>query len=651
MDLDIYQLPGPLAAARTRRTLLGMAGLGSVAVSASAIASSFLSRAWGAPEGFSRPLVVMRSFPHWLLFALVASLVVLLLGYAGSRRGRTWLLFGLPPLLALGVAAFMPLVRPVYPMPYFRWRHVASLRPSLDAARNAFLLAAVAGSPALLPLLLLAPLARRADTHGSARFSRGEAGAVETLPVRPATAAAVVILAGDPRGRERFLVAGRDSHVLVLGPSGCGKTSGIFVPTLHRYPGPAIVFDLKNELYRLTAGARQAFGPVYRWDPSTRGTHRYNPVLAIPQGDGDVEAAQAVADLLVNPDADNRPRSFWEASAHSLETALLLHARYSRRPTLASCLDLFTAANVEARFRELQTAAHDPAGLYGWRTPEDRPTSTHPVVAAQAGKFIGLESKVRDSILATAASHLEVLHDPLLAEAMSSLDFSGDALRERGTLYLSVRPTDVLRLRSILRIVIVQLVLRLTQLPASTHPVLLVLDELPALGPLAFLQTAIAYLRGYGIRLLIAAQSHGQLVQAYGRDESITANCGVLVAFPPGDLASAEHLSRLLGSLTVHQRKRSRSSGRSRSTSTSEAENARPLLSPDEVRRLPADRALVFVRGHHPILAQRRPYFDIGEHMRLAGLAAPGIGKTAKEPVGPQVVVSGGNQDLGDLLG
>jgi type IV secretion system protein VirD4 len=55
----------------------------------------------------------------------------------------------------------------------------------------------------------------------------------------------------------------------------------------------------------------------------------------------------------------------------------------------------------------------------------------------------------------------------------------------------------------------------------------------------------------------------------------------------------------------------------------SEQETSRPLLTPDEVMRLPEDSALVFVAGHPAIYARKIRYYGDPEFRRRAAVAAP----------------------------
>src|SRR2546421_10483197 len=119
------------------------------------------------------------------------------------------------------------------------------------------------------------------------------------------------------------------------------------------------------------------------------------------------------------------------------------------------------------------------------------------------------------------------------------------------------------------------------------------------------LQTALAYLPGYGIRAYLIVQDLTQLAQAYGRYEAIISNCHVRVAFAANKVETAKLISDMVGTMTVHKETRTYTGNRLNPVlmhvMASEQELRRPLLTPDEGMRLPDDTALIFVAGGAPI--------------------------------------------------
>jgi type IV secretion system protein VirD4 len=155
---------------------------------------------------------------------------------------------------------------------------------------------------------------------------------------------------------------------------------------------------------------------------------------------------------------------------------------------------------------------------------------------------------------------------------------------------------------------------------APRHPFLLILDEFPVFGRMKVLETALAYLRGYGVQAYLVVQHIGQLRAAYGTNESISPNCSVHVAFAPADLETAKSLSQRSGSRTVHFE---RASSSNRNTSVQEADIGRPLWTPDEIMRLPKGEALVLRTGSLPFIVKPRPYFADPPRVAASRLPLP----------------------------
>ena len=70
----------------------------------------------------------------------------------------------------------------------------------------------------------------------------------------------------------------------------------------------------------------------------------------------------------------------------------------------------------------------------------------------------------------------------------------------------------------------------------------------------------------------------------------------------------------MAGAMTVHKETRTYTGNRLNPVLmhvlASEQESQRPLLTPDEALRLPADATLVFQAGHRPIFAEKVRYYD-----------------------------------------
>ena len=114
------------------------------------------------------------------------------------------------------------------------------------------------------------------------------------------------------------------------------------VPLLLTWTHSAIVKDPKPELCQRTGRWRSRLGPVHCVKIDDPRSARYNPLLSIRADDGNPSAgpivtdAQTLAEMLAHagePDAHDR---FWDDATTLVVTGLLIAARLSPEPTIAT---------------------------------------------------------------------------------------------------------------------------------------------------------------------------------------------------------------------------------------------------------------------------------------------------------------------------
>ena len=401
-----------------------------------------------------------------------------------------------------------------------------------------------------------------------------------------------------------------DEHVLVIAPTNTGKSVGISLPTGLVWRHSYLALDLKGENWSVTSGLRKAFGPVYRFAPTTADTHRYNPLTQIRRGEAEVRDAQVLADMLVDPEGALRERSHWQLRAFELLVATILWTLYAeKRKSLARVGELLadpTRPVLDLFDEMLRRPIKDGAA--------------HPVVAAGARQLLDMADAERSGVVSTALGFLSLYRDPVLARATEASDFSIEELitgPRPVSLYLVVPPEEMSRLKALLRLMINQILKRLTEIASQNtdgRRVLLMLDEFPQLGKLDFFEHALAYIRGYRIKACLVAQSLNQLVQTYGENSSILDNAHVRVAFACNDERTARRISDMLGVTTETRAQMNYAGSRMAPwlghTMVSRQEVPRPLLTPGEVMQLPHADALILTGGAPPIRAKKVRYFS-----------------------------------------
>ena len=313
----------------------------------------------------------------------------------------------------------------------------------------------------------------------------------------------------------------------------------------------------------------------------------------------------------------------------------------ARQASLSQLAGVFTRPgfNFRETLTELLTYTHDKDNAHGWRLPTGEATRTHPVVKEKVQEMLDKEDKDFSGVLSTAKTALTLYSDPLVSRTTSVSDFTIQDLvnHERPvSLYLVVPPSDKIRLRPLMRLIFTMIVNRLTEKLdfqgseqlRNKHRLLFLIDEFPSLKRMEIFADALSYMAGFGLKAYLITQDIRQIVDEYGRNESIVSNCQVRVAFAPNQYDTAELLSKMTGTQTIRKASFNFSGSRMSPVldrvSTHMDEIERPLMTPDEIMRLrppkkerggnqekiiaPGDM-LIFVSGHYPIYGTQMLYF------------------------------------------
>lgn len=488
---------------------------------------------------------------------------------------------------------------------------------------------------------------QRNDLHGSAHWAENDEIKKSGLLPDEKNKGGVLLGCVEVDKTPVYLRHKGPEHILVFAPTRSGKGVGIVIPTLLSWDESVLVHDIKGENWALTSGFREkVLGQrCIRFAPSEPLSARFNPLLEIRRDGNLVKDVQNIATIIVDPDGKGL-NDHWAKTGFDLLTGVILYVLLS--PDVGDderCLSTVQAILSDGGvIREKAEDAAEARGgddrltgvaavfdyirvqaLEKIATVDDEHAVTGWKTAAQAAQsYLNKAPNEASGVLSTALSFLALYRDPLVAENTKVSDFTIESLMQRKTaLYLVVPPSDKDRLKPLLRLVINQVVRRLTEsmefdsTGASKsrypHRLLLLIDEFPALGKLDVFEEALAFIAGYGLKALLIVQDLSQLQKAYTRDESIISNCHIRLAFAPNKVETAELLSKMTGTTTVAHTQRNYSGKRlsvlMNGVSTSEQIVSRPLLTADETMRLPPSDELVFVAGHAPIYAQKILYY------------------------------------------
>ena len=435
------------------------------------------------------------------------------------------------------------------------------------------------------------------------------------------------ILLGRHRGR--LLAFNGDLHPFLAAATGTGKGVGFVVPNLLHWQGSAIVLDIKGENYTLTSGYRgRTLGQkVYRFDPlqETGRTHGFNVLAYVREGDLRVTDVQTVAAILV-PNESHDP--YWDNVARDLLVGLILLV-LEAGPALGWPV---TVGQVHRLIRsEEETGEYLKALL---EDLEKQGVAVSSLCRRYLLSFCNEPEKPRGSIKSALATKLTLWANPLIDRATARNDFDLRRFRrEPQSLYIAIAPDDLQRLGPIVRLLIEFFLASNTKAgetpaddPALKVPVLMLLDEFLSLGRVEKLVHALAYVRGWGIRIATVIQSEAQLQAVYGRElaEFFIDNHRARVYYRPPvhrrDLA--EQISKIVGQKTVNQTSYSYGEGR-RSRQVSQTGQA--ILDTDEIAHLREDETIVLIEGVRPMIGQKLRYYrdKTFKSRRLAALPLP----------------------------
>jgi type IV secretion system protein VirD4 len=440
--------------------------------------------------------------------------------------------------------------------------------------------------------------------HGKARFASEREIKAAGLRSREG------LLLGRKDGA--MLCFGGSEHVLLYAPTRAGKGVGYVIPNLLNWPDSVVALDVKKENWDRSAGFRAAHGQeVHLFDPLDENgrTARYNPLGYVRSDPADLyDDLQRIAVMLFS--AESRGDPFWFEAARSAFVAI--GGYVAETPGLPLTIgeilrQLSATQDLKTHFDKI--IVDRKGGL--------SPLSRHCITALN--DFLAASENTLNSVRKTVTARLGLWLNPRIDAATSTNDFDLRQLRRRPmSIYLGVTPDNLDRMAPLLNLLFQQVVdLNTRQLPEQNpklnRKVLLLLDEFPALGNVNVLAKSVAFIAGYGIRLLTVVQSPAQLRAIYGIDaaRNFMTNHAVEVVFAPKEQDVANELSERIGYDTVKAHSRSGPKGLAmRSTSETISEHRRALMLPQELKLLPKSKAFILGTGIPPIIADKIVYYE-----------------------------------------
>lgn len=398
-----------------------------------------------------------------------------------------------------------------------------------------------------------------------------------------------------------------NTNVLVVGGSGAGKTRTYAVPNVLEAGCSMVITDPKGEILRKTGGFLQHAGYEVRvfdlLNPDA--SFCYNPFRYVRD---DKEVLQLITNLIQNTTPPHAQSSdpFWEKSETALLQALMLYLLHEAPPeeqNFGMVMELLGSAQVKEEDENFESPLDILFERLAMRDPES-------IAVKQYGIYKQAAGKTAKSILVSVGVRLAAFNLPQIARLTMTDELHLDDLGERRVALFCCIPDSDKSLNYLVGMVYTQLIQTLFYQADRIHrgrlpvPVHCLMDEFAniALPKDSFL-SALATMRSRGIFCSIIVQNIAQLKSMYKDSwESLVGLCDEFLYLGGNEQGTHKYVSELIGKETVETTSRSLSRGRSGSSSTSHQQAARDLMTPDEVRLLSNDKALLFVRGERPVM-------------------------------------------------
>jgi type IV secretion system protein VirD4 len=403
------------------------------------------------------------------------------------------------------------------------------------------------------------------------------------------------------RRPRRPLAATEARHsVLVLGPTQSGKTSGLAIPALLEWEGPAVATSVKDDLARHTASWRSARAPVWIFDPTASSglapLARWSPLALCADWTG----AQRTASWFVDATPARTgmaDAAFWYAAAAKQLAPLLLAA--SAGGLSVDDVVRWTNTSEFTEPKQLLCIAGEDQAATALTACECR------------------DERIRSSVATTLETVLAPFEDPTVAAWTSTTDFSFDDLFESsGTVYLCGPSHEQNRVQGVFSALVSSVIAAAVDRVARAGrpldpPLLLVLDEAANIAPVRDLDTVASTCAALGVQLLTVCQDLGQLSGRYGSERARTIvnnHRAKLLLSGVSDLPTLDLVSGLAGEEAVREESYTLDQSDGRRTKSS-AVAFRRLLPSDRLRRVPPGEGILIYGHLAPMKLRLRPWF------------------------------------------
>ena len=407
----------------------------------------------------------------------------------------------------------------------------------------------------------------------------------------------------------------RNLNTLVCGGSGAGKTRFFGKPNIMQANTSFVILDPKGENVRDLGYLLEEQGyEVKVLDLiNMEKSHCYNPFVYL-KTDNDVQKLVTNLFKATTPKGSSSNDPFWDTAASMLLLALMFYLKYEApedEQNFSMVMELLRAGDV----KEDDDMYISPLDILFNRLESKEPD--HIAVKYYRDYHSG-SAKTLKSIQITLASRLEKFN----LKSMESLTITDEldlpSIGEKKVALFALIPDNDTSFNFLVSILYTQLFQQLFFLADHKYsgslpvPVHFVMDEFANVSLPDDFDKILSVMRSRAISVSIIIQNLAQLKSLFEKQwESIVGNCDEFLYLGGMEQSTHKYISDLLGKETIDLDTHGKSSGRNGNYSTNYQISGRELLTPDEVRLLDNDYAILFIRGERPIIDLK---YDILKH-------------------------------------
>ena len=457
---------------------------------------------------------------------------------------------------------------------------------------------------------------RRREEHGSAKW--GEARAInkkyqQNPPSENKLMTQNVKIGLNAKKHRRNL------NTLVCGGSGAGKTRFYCKPNLMQANTSFVILDPKGEILRDTGKLLEKKGYEIRVLDliSMHKSHCYNPFVYL-QDDNDVQRLVTNLFKSTTPKGSQSQDPFWDTAGSMLLLALIFYLHYEapeEEQNFPMVMEMLRAGAIE------DEEDNRPSPLDNLFSDLEYEHPDHIAVKYYHNYHSG-SAKTLKSIQITLAARLEKFNLESLAQMTSTDELDLPSLGEKKVALFALIPDNDSSFNFLVSILYTQLFQQLFYAADHIHggclpvPVHFLMDEFANVSLPDDFDKILSVMRSRGVSVSIILQNLAQLKALFEKQwESIVGNCDEFLYLGGNEQSTHKYVSELLGKETIDTNTFGKSSGRSGNYSTNYQISGRELLTPDEVRMLDNQYAILFIRGERPVMDFK---YDILKHPNVA---------------------------------